>query len=180
MFSPAALALRDRIFSLEEDISVTSEEFNAAWPLVSCVYSVRTTKSQRNGEVLMKGGECRLKKSRVSSTSRPLDELQSGKRRPGTNRRPADQCQVTFRIDHDLTTGYVKMRRTNKDGSLHTHTMQASFDVKQPEILREICREEKKKGLPTAQILHSIRERAGEGASGLKEIGVDTLKWYAP
>lgn len=164
------LELRDKLFALDDVVHMTTTEFDRVWPLVSCVYSMRAKKNLHNGDVKMQAGECRLRKSRKSSGARGEG---ANVRRRKTVSRAAYQCPVMFRIDRDLRSGMVTMRRTNKDGLGHAHTIKESWEVKKPEVLREVCREEMKKGFASSQVLEVVRSEAPELLEQIGGIGLN-------
>ncbi|TGZ84685.1 hypothetical protein EX30DRAFT_5815 [Ascodesmis nigricans] len=177
--SISSLALRDRLFSLDSPVHLTTAEFTEVWPLIDSVYTLKKTENLQNGDLKRETGECRLRKSRVSSKAKPdVDGQPRKKRRLGSTARtrPAGKCAVTIRIDHDLPAGMVVVRRVNRCGEGHRHTMEESFKTKMCSKVRDACIEERKKGLLPSEVLRNLRAVEGkDGGSRLEEIGGASL-----
>jgi len=54
---------RDKLFSLDKNITMPAKKFDEVWPLVKEIYSHRKTESKQNGDFTVSRWECRLLKS---------------------------------------------------------------------------------------------------------------------
>lgn len=78
------LKYRPLLFSLHADppLSLSKELFDEVWPYISCVYSLKQRREQKNDMAIVEKYECRLRKSRKSST---IKDGQDIKRRHGSS-----------------------------------------------------------------------------------------------
>jgi len=94
------------------------------WPLVNCVYSHRKTEERLKGTLKVSQYECRLRKSRKSSSVR-ADNLggttSNLNRRPCSTNREAGICNVTMKITREMerkrTVTIEKIGKPGKDSS---------------------------------------------------------------
>ena len=63
-------------FTLAEPVTLLKDLFEQVWPLVNSVYTFRSRRLQQRGTIEVEHGECRLRKSRNSSSTmvKPGDE----------------------------------------------------------------------------------------------------------
>lgn len=173
LISPEILEWRDKVFSLESEVVMTREIYDIVWPLVDSVYTFRQKdKMNGNATVQVSKGECRLRKSRKSSTAK--ETTVSGKRRNRAHKQGS--CNLGIRIDKFLEEGIVKIRRMNDD--MHTHDIETSFKWKKNSFLKDLCRAERRKGHSTGEILNILKNQATPDVAGkMKAIGGSEIDW---
>jgi hypothetical protein len=172
--SAELLEWRDKIFSLEAEVVLPRATFDVVWPLVDSVYTFRQKdKLNGNATIQVSKGECRLRKSRKSSTAKEV--TLSGKRRNRAFKQGT--CNLGIRIDKFLDEGIVKIRRMNDE--THTHDLETSFKWKKNTFLKDLCRAERKKGLSTGEILNTLKNHATPDiAEKMKLVGGANIDWY--
>ena len=190
-----AIYWRDQLFNLIAPVTMTAEKFDEIWPFVSCVYTHRKTETRFNNSLKVSQYECRLKKSRKSSSSSQSSPAavdspteSTIKRRPGNTIKKAGICNVSMKVSRQMSptpsdlagsdskTLTVTIERIGKgnpsDYSCHTHDIEESFRYKRPEVLRNIARAEREKNYSAAQVINALRGvGTAEGSDRLVLVG---------
>ena len=152
--SADALFYRSLLFELNKPVTITPTIFDEVWPYVDSVYSkLRSDVLQAYGKVRVQTYECRLRKSRKSST-RESSDGKVIKRRHSTIR---DQglCNVRIKVSHLVDGSEVIIERL--DENIHTHDIEESFRIKKPSILLNCITVEASKNYSAANIFHALR-----------------------
>jgi hypothetical protein len=148
------------LFDLTTSITLPAEEFDKVWPFVSSVYSAKQHRVLENGTPKVSKYECRLRKSRKSSTVRPMDDGKQIKRRHGSSARESHQCQVRIRIVRTLTLNAsdseLQATVSREDKHEHLHSIEDSFQVKKPVAIRAVAKERAKNYL-VAQVYNAVK-----------------------
>ena len=161
---------QQQLFTLHEPVTLPKDLFEQVWPLVSSVYTFRNKKLQQKGTIEVEHGECRLKKSRKSSSTTV---------KPGTTRheseikwrnssiREKDQCLVTVKLTRQITGSNPTVTLERKDEHQHSHPLETSFMVKKSKQVQELINKETAKNYSAAQIFHAIRGAGTEEGTSL-------------
>jgi len=155
---------QQQLFNLDEPVTLSKDLFEQVWPLVSSVYTFRNKKLQQNGTISVEHGECRLKKSRKSSSAKPPSNDSEIKRRNSTVRQK-DRCLVTVKLTRQLTGPTPTVTLERKDDHKHLHDLETSFMVKKSKHVQELINKEAAKNYSAAQILHAIRGAGTEAGT---------------
>jgi len=169
---------------------MTAEKFDEIWPFVSCVYTHRKTEMRFNNSLKVSRYECRLKKSRKSSSSLAAPTESTIKRRPGSTIREGGICNVTMKVSRQMSLALSNSERLGFDSKIltvtierigmgdpsdhpnHTHDIEESFRYKKPEALRNIARAEGEKNYSSAQVINALRGvGTAEGSHRLELVG---------
>jgi len=101
---------------------MTTEEFDAYWPLVSTVYTkIGGALTQQNGDVVVQKYECRLRKSKKGGKARPAREGVK-KKYSATVRQPG-LCQVRMKITRTVAAP-VTVTIQRLDGEERQHDLE--------------------------------------------------------
>jgi len=153
---------------------MSPKTFDEIWPYVDSVYTkLQQELLQAHGTVRVQKYECRLRKSKKSSTTQDTD----GKviKRRHSSIRDAHLCNVRIKVSRPVDGTVVIIERL--DEHTHTHDIEESFRIKKPSILRDYIKTEAAKNYSAAQIYHAVRGAGTqEGAEQLGEIGGSSLK----
>ena len=173
--SPDALHSRAMLFDLSKPVTMSPEVFSETWPYVDSVYTkLRGEELQAYGTVRVQKYECRLRKSKKSSTTK--DDNKVTKRRHSSIR---DQglCQVRIKVSRPVDGSAVTSERM--DEYTHTHDIEESFRVKKPSILVNYIANEAAKNYTASQILYTFRGAGtAEGSERLAALGGSSLRRY--
>ena len=169
---------KELLFQLETPVVLPVDQFDEVWPLVCNVYTFRNKNIQQNGAVQVEHGECRLKKSRRSSSSQPRVDDNPIKRRTSSIR-DKDQCLVTVKLTRQLTGLRPIVTLERKTEHYHTHDFETSCMVKKSKFVQELIATEAEKNYSAAQIFSALRSAGSEeGSSRLEEAGGGFIKMY--
>ena len=175
--SPDTLHARAMLFDLSKPVTMSSDTFSETWPYVDSVYTkLRGEELQAYGTVRVQKYECRLRKSKKSSTTRGAPDNKVIKRRHSSIR---DQglCQVRIKVSRPVDGSAVTIERL--DEYTHTHDIEESFRVKKPSILVNYIAIEAAKNYSASQIFHAFRGAGtAEGSERLASIGGSSLRRY--
>jgi len=114
------------LFELSKPATISPEIFNEIWPYVDSVYSkLQQELLQAHGTVRVQKYECRLRKSRKSSTARVAD----GKviKRRHSSMRDTDLCNVRIKVSRPVDGTSVTVERLDH---IHTHDTEESRNYK--------------------------------------------------
>ncbi|KAF8416249.1 hypothetical protein EV426DRAFT_512398, partial [Tirmania nivea] len=115
--SPDALHHRTRLFDLTKPVTISAEKFNEVWPYVDAVYTkLQSERLQAYGTLRVQKYECRLRKSKKSSTTREDTEGKAIKRRHSSIR-TQDLCHVRIKVTRPVDGTTVTIERLDE----HTH-----------------------------------------------------------
>lgn len=173
--SAEALQYRTQLFDLAKPVTMTAELFDEVWPYVDSVYAKLQSEMMRAyGTIRVQKYECRLRKSRKSSTVKDPPENKVVKRRHSSIR---DQylCHVRIKVSRPVDTSLpVTIERL--DEHTHSHDIEASFQIKKPSILVNCITTEAAKNYSAAQIFHALRGvGTADGSERLGTIGGSSL-----
>ena len=136
---------QQQLFTLHEPVTLPKYLFEQVWPLVSSVYTFRNKKLQQKGTIEVEHGECRLKKSRKSSSTmvRPGNTTHhdSEIKRRNSSIREKDQCLVTVKLTRQITGSNPTVTLERKDDQ-HSHPLETSFMVKESKQVQELINKE--------------------------------------
>ena len=176
--SPDALHSRALLFDLTKPVTMPSEMFSETWSYVDSVYTkLRGEELQAYGKVRVQKYECRLRKSKKSSTAKSASDNKVIKRRHSSIREQGI-CQVRIKVSRPVDGSAVTIERM--DEYTHTHDIEESFRIKKPSILVNYIATEAAKNYSASQIYHAFRGAGtAEGSERLANLGVtdvsDTL-----
>jgi hypothetical protein len=169
---------KEQLFRLEKPAVLPVDQFDSVWPLVCNVYTFRNKSIQQNGAVQVEHGECRLKKSRRSSSSQPRVDDNSIKRRTSSIR-DKDQCSVTVKLTRQLTRLHPTVTLERKTEYYHSHDFETSCMVKKSKFVQELIATEAEKNYSATQIFSALRGAGSEeGSARLEEAGGGFIKMY--
>ena len=150
--SADALHHRTILFDLSKPVTMSPEMFDEMWPYVDSVYTkMHQELLQKNGTIRVQKYECRLRKSKKSST---CDDSKVVKRRH-TSIRDKHLCHVRIKVSRPVDGTAVVIERL--DEHTHTHDIEESFQIKKPSILVNSIKAEAVKNYSAAQIYHALR-----------------------
>lgn len=175
--SPDILHSRTLLFELSKPVIMSIETFNETWPYVDSVYTkLRGEQLHGSGTVRVQKYECRLRKSKSSSTARDASSDKVIKRKHSSIR-DHGLCQVRIKVSRPVDGSAVTIERI--DECTHTHDIEESFRVKKRSILLDYIAIEAAKNYSTAQIFHALRGAGTlEGSEKLVALGGSSLTKY--
>jgi len=168
---------RALLFDLSKPVTMSPEMFDEAWLYVDSVYTkLQSELLQAQGTVRVQKHECRLRKSKKSSTTQDGNANKVIKRRH-TSIREQGLCHVRIKVSRPVDGTAVTIERL--DDHTHTHDIEESFQIKKPSILVNSIKAETAKNYSASQIFHALRGVGTfEGSARLGEIGGASLTRY--
>jgi len=148
------------LFELSKAVIIPPEIFNEIWPYVDSVYTtLQQELLQAHDTVRVQKYECRLRKSRKSSTARVADGKVIKCRH--SSMRDTDLCNVRIKVSCPVDGTSVTFERL--DEHIHTHDIEGSFHTKKTSILlgyfkSEACKFYRQYLLPCRHIFHRDTE----------------------
>lgn len=156
---------KEQLFQVENPVILPVDQFDEVWPLVCNVYTFRNKSVQQSGAIQVEHGECRLKKSRKSSSSVQPDGNPIKRRTSSV--RDKDQCQVTVKLTRQLIGPHPTVTLERKTEHLHTHDFETSCMVKKSKFVQELIATEAEKNCSAAQIFNALRSAGLEEGNGI-------------
>ena len=152
---------------LDEPVPFPEDLFEQVWPLVSSVCTFRNRKLQQKGTIEVEHGECRLKKSRKSSSAvaKPGSSNSKIKRRDSTIREKY-QYLVTVKLTHQITGSNPTVTLGRKGEHKYSHPLETSFGKKSKQV-QELINKKTVNNYSAAQIFHAIRGAGTEASTSL-------------
>ena len=132
-----ALSYRTMLCELGKLVTMSSEMFDKAWPYVDSVYTkLQSELLQAYGTVHVQKYECRLRKSKTSSTAQLQYTTGTGNKvlkRRHSSIRDQHPYHVRIKVSRPVDGTAVTIQRL--DEHTHTHDIKESFQIKKPSIL---------------------------------------------
>ena len=168
---------RALLFDLSKPVTMSPEMFDEAWPYVDSVYTkLQSELLQAQGTVRVQKYECRLRKSKKSSTTQDGNVNKVIKRWHASIREQG-LCHVRIKVSRPVDGTAVTIERL--DDHTHTHDIEESFQIKKPSILVNSIKAETAKNYSASQIFHALHGvGTSEGSARLPEIGGASLTRY--
>ena len=172
-----ALYYRTILFELNKPVTMSGEMFDEAWLYVDSVYTkLQSELLQAQGIVRVQKYECRLRKSKKSSTAQDGNANKVIKRWHATIREQG-LCHVRIKVSRLVNDTVVTIERL--DDHTHTHDIEESFQIKKPSILVNSIKAEAAKNYSASQIFHAFHGAGtSEGSARLGKIGGASLTRY--
>ena len=134
---------------------MTTEEFDAYWPLVSTVYTkIGGALTQQNGDVVVQKYECRLRKSKKGGKGPP--EKEGVKKKYSATVRQPGLCQVRMKITRTVAAP-VTVTIQRLDGEEHQHDLERSREIAPSSLAIQLAAAEAAKGYGAAQVLNVMK-----------------------
>ena len=119
---------REMLFQLEKPVQLTQQEFDEFWPLVDTVWTkIGRNTTQRQGTIQVQHYECRLQKSKKTSTN--VNEGRVVKPQMTAVQIKNLGCQARMKITRTILSGSepVMVFLERKDDAAHKHSIEEAF-----------------------------------------------------
>ncbi|KAI5849694.1 hypothetical protein BZA05DRAFT_401163 [Tricharina praecox] len=162
----------DTLFNVTEPVTLTAEQFDTYWPLISTVYTkIGGLLLQRGGTVEVQKYECRLRKSKKGRKA-PLPRGDGVRKRlrEAAIRKPG-LCNMRIKTTR-TTAEPITITIERLDNEEHQHTLERSREIAPSALSLQLAAVELSKGYPPAQVLNALKGvGTSEGDACLIEIG---------